>query len=521
MLKPSLDLSQLALDRTTPSSSAKLPSFQHKKRWVTRYLLPISILLGFVTLLIAAAGNRFMPASPVTVIPVIVKRAELQQAGTTLFQSPGWIEPRPMATGVAAMTSGVIEDLMVVAGQSVERGEPIAKLVSIDAELALQQSKNTLAIRQGDLNRAKAESSAARIRLDNPVHLRVQLADARSSLTKAETELRKLPFLIEAAESNAEYALTSMQGKQSARGAISDNVIAKAENERVVATATVRELQERKPNIEREVKALAEVVTAIERQLELLVEETRQLQEAEAKVQSAEAYCAEAKLQVRQAELALERNTVRAPISGRILRLITAPGSRVMGLETTAGQSSSTVAEMYDPAKLQVRADVRLEDVPMVSQGQSVEIETASTSHVIYGRVLQVTSSANIQKNTLEVKIELLDPPSTVSPEMLVTTTFLAPKSEASLNSPNEAEQMLVPGSLVQSTGSEPFVWVVDENLVARKRSVQLGGKSDAELVVVKAGLAATDKLIVMGLDGLANGSRVHVTGDDTTIGMK
>ncbi len=38
----------------------------------------------------------------------------------------------------------------------------------------------------------------------------------------------KLPFLIEAAESNVTYTLGSMEGKQSAKGALPDNTIAKA-----------------------------------------------------------------------------------------------------------------------------------------------------------------------------------------------------------------------------------------------------------------------------------------------------
>jgi RND family efflux transporter MFP subunit len=521
MAKEQLDISSLALDRTPTISATKAPSLQHKKRWLSRYALPVGVLLGFAMLLFAAAGSRFMPARSVTVVPVIVKRAELQQAGTTLFQAPGWIEPRPTAISVAAMTHGVIEELMVVGGQTVQKGEPIARLVSIDAELVLEQAKNALAIREGELNRAKAELSAARIRFDNPVHLRIQLADAMSNLTKSKTELAKLPFLIKSAESSVKYTLGSMAGKQSAKGAISDNTIAKAENEHAMATANLQELKQREPNLEREVSALEEVVHALERQLELLVEETRQLQEAEAKVQSAEAYRNEAKLQVRQAELALERSTVRAPMQGRILRVVASPGSRVMGLETTAGQSSSTVVEMYDPQKLQVRVDVRLEDVPMVIPGQQVNIETASSADVIHGQVLQITSSANIQKNTLEVKVELLDPPLAVSPEMLVTAAFLAPKSDISSDSMREAERIFVPESFVQASDSQSFLWIVDENSTARKRTVELGGKAADDLIAIKSGLRVTDKLIASGRDGLRDGARVHVTSDDPIIGMK
>jgi HlyD family secretion protein len=520
MLKSPLDLSQLSLKRESTNTASNKPPLHNKKRWLSRYALPLAILVGFAVLLVSAVGDRIMPARSVTIIPVIVKRAEIQQAGSTLFQSPGWIEPRPTAISVAAMAPGVIEDLMVVAGQYVKKDEPIATLVCVDAELALLQTKNALAIREGELNRAKAELAAARVRFENPVHLRVQLADAQSNLTKSQTELAKLPFLIEAAKANLRYALSSKEGKQSAKGAISDNIIAKAENDYAVAAASLKELELREPNLAREVSALQDVVVVLEQQLKLPVEETRQLGEAEARVQSAEAYRDEAKLQVRQAELTLERCTVRAPMDGRILRLITSPGSRVMGLEATAGQSSSTVAEMYDPKNLQVRADVRLEDVPMVANGQPVEIQTASSSQVIHGRVLQLTSSASIQKNTLEVKVELLDPPTTVGPEMLVTATFLAPKNDASL-SPTETERMFVPRLLVQTGESTSFVWVADENSAARKRFIELDGKGKGDLVAVKSGLRVTDKLITSGIEGLREGGRVKITGDDQMIGMK
>ncbi|MFN7627513.1 MAG: hemolysin D, partial [Pirellula sp.] len=117
MLKSPLDLSQLSLDRA-PTNHAPHKPLQQKKRWISRYGLPIAILVGFAVLLASAAGDRLMPARSVTIMPVIVKRAEMQQAGSTLFQSPGWIEPRPTAISVAAMAPGVIEELMVVAGQS-------------------------------------------------------------------------------------------------------------------------------------------------------------------------------------------------------------------------------------------------------------------------------------------------------------------------------------------------------------------------------------------------------------------
>ncbi len=513
-----LDLSQLALDRAPQSGTMSMKL--HQQRRITRYVLPGGLVIGFAALLAVTAGRQWWPSASVTVIPVIVKRAVVQQAGSTLFQSPGWIEPRPTAISVAALAPGVIEELLVVEGQLVKKGEAIARLVAIDAELMVEQAKNTLAIREGELNLAKAEMDAAKIRVENPVHLQVQLADAKSTLAKAQTEFAKLPFLVTSAEANVRYQLSSLEGKRSAGEAISGRVLAQAESEHATAHAELEELRSRKPNLEREIDALTDKVEAIQSQLRLLVEETRQVEEAKAKLQSAVARREEANLLVRQAELAIIRNVVRAPMDGRVLRLVAAPGSRVMGLEATAGQSSSTVIEMYDPNRLQVRADVRLEDVPMVTRGQAVEIETASNAGLILGRVLQMTSSANIQKNTLEVKVELIDPPPTVSPEMLVTATFLAPVLKNRSHEATATERLFVPSQLIKSGDSGAFVWIVDANDAAQRRSVEVGIAIEGGLMEIKSGLITTDKLIASDVDGLKQGGLVNVTGDDQTLGM-
>ncbi|TWU34153.1 multidrug efflux system subunit MdtA [Novipirellula aureliae] len=518
MANSPIDLSRLALDRSPPSESAALNP--RRKRWFSRYMLPLCIFLGFVALLGAAAGRQLLPSTRVTVVPVMVKRAELQPTGTTLFQAPGWIEPRPTAISVAALAPGVIEELSVVEGQQVEKGEAIARLISIDAEMDVERARNTLAIRDAEVNRARAELDAAKIRVENPVHLHVQLADAQSALAKTQTELAKLPFLVAAAEANAEYAHDSMEGKRLARGAISGRVIARSESEHATADAELHELRSRRPNLQREVDALTDKVNAVRQQLKLLVEETRQFEAAKAELQSAEGMREEAKLRLRQAELVLQRNVVRAPISGRVLRRIASPGTRVMGLDPTAGQSSSTVIEMYDPNRLQVRADVRLEDVPMVMRGQTVEIETASTPGVIQGRVLRMTSTANIQKNTLEVKVELIDPPENVRPEMLVTASFLAPIIGESGGESTATERKFIPDQLVQTGESGTFVWIVDENNAAQRRTVDVGSRSDGGLVEIISGLNLTDKLVVAGVEQLKQGSLVVVTGDDQTFGI-
>ena len=125
--------------------------------------------MGFAALMIAAAGRSLWPMPDVEVVPVIVKRATFQQSGTPLFQAAGWIEPRPTAINVPALAPGVIEDLLVVEGQLVKQGDPIAHLVSIDFEIAVKQAQAALLTAEGELNRAIAEEKAAQARLDQPI----------------------------------------------------------------------------------------------------------------------------------------------------------------------------------------------------------------------------------------------------------------------------------------------------------------------------------------------------------------
>jgi len=174
---------------------------------------------------------------------------------------------------------------------------------------------------------------------------------------------------------------------------------------------------------------------------------------------------------------------------------------------------------MYDPMRLQARADVRLEDVPMVTPGAPVEIETASSGHVIRGRVLQSTSSANIQKNTLEVKVELIDPPPTVSPEMLVTATFLAPTTLAT-SKPTETERLFVPEQLVHKGDGVPFVWIANANDYASRKVITVGATGSDGLTEVLDGLNITQKIISTGADNLNAGDAVFVSGEDQTIGV-
>lgn len=511
-----LDLKQLAFDHRTTARPKRA-----RRRLVSRYLIPAVIVIGFAAMLGWAARDQFLSRRAVTVVPVVTARAESQQSRTPLFQAAGWIEPRPTPVLVTALAEGVVGELLVVDGQMVEAGQPVAKLIDVDARLALNQAEADLALRQAEPASIRAQWHAAKLRLQHPSHLEAPLADAESLLAKVETQLGQLPLLVQAARARVEYAKQDLEGKRAAGSAVAGRARQRAQSDYDVAVAELEELRERRPRLKTEAEALQRKREALAEQCELLIEESRSVADSEAKLQVAEARCRQAELAVEKAELELERMVVKTPVAGRVLELIARPGSRVAGARAGSTGADGAVVSLYDPKMLQVRADVRLEDVPLVQPGQPVRIETASSKEPIDGEALYATSTANVQKNTLEVKVALRSPPDSVRPEMLVTATFLAPDQGGSDSEEDRRrKRLLVPRQLVESSGDGPAVWTAAAGGVARRKRVRLGQAGTEALVEAVEGLNPTDKLISGGRAGLADGDRVTITGEDSSMGL-
>ncbi len=512
-----IDLSQLAIKR----GSAAPPALKTRRKWLTRYVLPGAIVVGFVSLFGWAAQESFMPSQAVTITPVIVTRAEVQQAGTPLFQAAGWIEPRPTAVIVPALAPGVVEKVFVVEGQVVEQGQPVATLNDVDAKLVLQQAEASFRLFDAEVQNAEATLIAARTALEKPNDLRAALADSESLLAETNLTLGNLPHLIQAATNRRQLAADSLERKRTAADALPGRVLREAEGELAAADSALAELESRGPTLVLQAAALERKRVALAEQLQLMSEPKRAVAGAEAALAAAKARREQAQLTVDGARITLDRMTIRAPMAGRVLTVDARPGTRLAGMDPASQQSSSVVLSLYDPQMLQVRVDVRLEDVPQVRVGQPATIETAAISAPLSGSVSWVTTRADIQKNTLQVKVAIDNPPSVITPEMLGQVTFLAAPQE---NPTEESEQdrlrVLIPRSLVVEHNGGSAVWVADTlRGVAQLQPVQFGKAGTEQLVEVVEGVDPTMKLIVAGREAVTAGKRIRITGEDASFG--
>ncbi|MFP6702088.1 MAG: HlyD family efflux transporter periplasmic adaptor subunit, partial [Planctomycetaceae bacterium] len=472
---PEVDLRELAIDRSGDSDPR--PSGRGTGRLLTRYVLPGSVIVGFVLLAGWMAWDLVFPAVDVTVVQLMTSRRAVSESGAAVFQASGWIEPRPTAIRVPALAPGVVESLLVVEDQAVSLGDRIAVLVSDDATLRLASADAGLSLRLAEELDAKAVLQAAETRLARPVHLEAPRAAALGQLARVMTRLKSLPFQKRQAAADLLVAEADHAGKLAARGVVAEIEIARAKAARDRAVASLRDVESRSESLTDELAAWRQQIRALTTRLELLADETEARDQALAKLRASVARVAAAGVMVSEARLRLDRMTITAPAAGRVYQLVAVPGSRVgSGMTRTLDFDSSTVVTMYQPDRLQVRVDVRFDNLPQVSVGQVVRISNAAVSEPLTGRVLLISSIANIQKNTLEIKVAIDRPPSLFKPDMLVVITFLSSGSAGGRQAEAERPRHFLPRALIRSDAAGSYVWLADRSMGrVRRIAVTIG----------------------------------------------
>ncbi|MCG3135627.1 MAG: hypothetical protein HMLKMBBP_03348 [Planctomycetes bacterium] len=239
------------------------------------------------------------------------------------------------------------------------------------------------------------------------------------------------------------------------------------------------------------------------------IPERRELAEAGAALAKARAERDRMQAERDEAALRLARTEIRAPAGGVVMQRLAEPGMAVP-LDTSMGPSQAHVMTLYDPARLQVRVDVPLADAGRIGVGAKARVVCeVLPDRTFDGEVTRVVHSADIQKNTLQVKVAIRDPAPELKPEMLARVQFLAGAPEGAAK---ESVRMFVPERLLAGGAN---VWVVDtKDGTAALRPVTLGGTKQDGWVEVTGGVTVGDELIDADPATLRQGLRVKVAGE-------
>jgi len=430
------------------------------RRWMLRFGLPVLVLATAVTLLLSTMWSRIVPARTVPTASALVRNVDIPittgnrdaTSSDTIVQAPGWVEPDPFGVYAGALVEGVVKDLYVLEGDTVTAGQPVATLVDDEARIALQRANANVLHLQAELLMTEAKRDQV------PVRIKA----ARSKVAELEDELqRKLPLVQQGA----------------------------------VAAGPVERLKIRLESVHAEVEQL----------------QIKQ-KEMDAAVMDDRAELAVGESERDDAQLRLDRMTVVSPIDGVVIERLTSPGSVI---RFGNGEHASHIVHLYQPEKLQVRADVPLARAALVREGQRAEVVVeVLPDQVFKGEITRFVHRADLSKNTVEAKVRIIDPSPLLKPDMLARVRIL-PGMEPGI----QGDMQRVPRTFVpQEAMVDGFAWVIESRTgdtgIARYRSVTLGtGKYDGWVEVIE-GVQPGD-LLILDSSGLEDGDRVTSKGGD------
>lgn len=215
---------------------------------------------------------------------------------------------------------------------------------------------------------------------------------------------------------------------------------------------------------------------------------------------------------LRTAKLDLEFTEIRAPISGRISDARVTEGNLVSG-GTQNTTLLTTIVEL-DPIYCEIEADERsvLKYREMHKHGERVS--------ALFARIPAEMALINEEGWPHQGEVDFVDNQLNPATGTIRTRAvfpnadrLMAPGFFAKVRIPSggEYEGLLIRDSAVGDDQGSSFVWVLDKEDKAVYRPITLGPLLDG-LRVVRTGLKADERVIVLGLMSVRNGVKVNAT---------
>ena len=143
---------------------------------------------------------------------------------------------------------------------------------------------------------------------------------------------------------------------------------------------------------------------------------------------------------------------------------------------------SATIATLYRPDSLQARIDVPLEEAAQLEHRPTPcgFARSLLPDRSFRGRVTRIDGQADMQRNTLQAKVALLDPDDQLRPEMLCRAEFLAPTGAGERSGGILRPCGALPSGsrALAGSGRERRVWALDASGDrVEQRSVTVGAE--------------------------------------------
>jgi membrane fusion protein (multidrug efflux system) len=199
-----------------------------------------------------------------------------------------------------------------------------------------------------------------------------------------------------------------------------------------------------------------------------------------------------ARLEAETARLALANATIVAPISGTITRLDLQQGRYLA--------ANAACCEITDLAELEAVIHVPEKDLFRLREGQPADVSSETLGETFQAGVKRINPVIERTSGTARVHLELKDPARRLRPGMFVDVAIVLESHERALLAPKKA--------LVFDEG-RPGVFV-RKGEEAKWSELELGFQ-EKDIAEVTKGAAEGDEIVVVGQNGLKDGTKVKV----------
>jgi HlyD family secretion protein len=435
------------------------------------------ILIGILVLLMIAAGVvasvRYNRRGVVTVQSGKVVREDL----TSVVTSSGEIKPRNYIN-LGAEFAGQLTEIMVKEGDTVRKGQLVARIDETQSEADVQAQKAALSSAEADASASEAGYKAGD---DNITALQATLEHTKADLERYDEDFKRGQELFKQgliAKQDFEQRKAAYQGQQAA--------VAEAESRIVQARAQLAQLK-------------------------------AQLAGSQRKIAQNEA-------NLNRYNDILKKHNVIAPIDGLVTYLPVRMGETVVpGVQNSAASTIMTIADMSI-----ITAEVKVDesDIVNIKLGQPAEISVDAipnktfTGHVIEigntailrstGLAASTSTTSSQEAKDFKVVVAMDNPPDEIRPGLSSTakiTTAVRKNAlaipiqaltvrtkgdlDTSLNKPVNPDAATIKANNEEVTGV--FVVTADNKSPFRKVETGISGATDIEVL---SGLAEGDKIV-------------------------
>ena len=458
-----------------------------------------------------SATEKAIPLLPVTPITVHTETVQTENSVS------GQVEPLHVAT-LAAEVANRIVARPVTQGDRVEVGAVIALLDADAVQTTLRQAKDAYAQArasrlqletdyertaietretilsaqaavgqaQSDLQRARAQGqqAAAGERKTRTFTRQQELRQSEDALSQAKTDEKiaridyeRYVYLVKqgaAPQQTLDHAQATLDAAVARRQSAEQGVSLANEGARVedkdAATAQVSAANAQTASAEHQVEAARAA---------LRIAQTRPVRLAALRRQIDGLRAAEAQAQdnVRQAQIALEKHTIRAPFAGRILAALSDVGDQM-----TVGTPIARIGAIR-----QVKATFAIPESsrPALRFGQAVSVTAdALPGYKFAGRITALGFQADAKSRNFPIEITIENPRESLLPNMA---------ARLRLSVGGKSRRLMVPASAVASDGAGAYVFVLRGGKSVR-RDVSLGAPL-GDKVEITRGLADGEKI--------------------------